>query len=245
MKAKVADLIPPSQVILPVDMGGLEMVLLTESIRKTKVLLAPITVVGYNIVSGYKRWLAVRALGWEEVDIHRVEGDPDELRIVAETRQTPVGRNEKKALVGDYLTRHRGVTASDLAQRFQWSPAEVELLAGVPHLIEQYSRLYSSGELALSAVWHVSRCRDHSQLELWEAGGVEDIYDRAAAEHRDTRSSRRRYMVSRPRGRGFPAVQAELSEPKEAGLALIKANAKTPMDGFRAGLEWVLNAPKT
>lgn len=226
-------------------MDGIDMTLLIDSIRKSGQLIVPITHVNNVIVDGYRRWLACKSLGWDEVDTHEIEGNPDELRIIAQTRHTEFGRNEKRALVGDWLTKNREATAANLAQSFQWSPSEVESLAGVEYLIPEYRKRYESGAVRLSSVWHLSRVRDEGQLQLLEEESEEPLYDRASALHREVRTSRRRSMVCRARGKGYNAIVAEYKEPTEAGLALIKAKAKTPMDGWNACLNWILNSSKT
>ncbi len=243
MKTSLKTLTPPSQLLRPVNMDGIDMILLIDSIRKNGIIV-PLTVCGGIIVDGYRRWLACKSIGWTEVDTHEVTGDPDELRIIAQTRHAEFGRNEKRALVGDYLTKNREVTTADIAQSFQWSPSEVESLAGVEYLIPEYLAAYRAGDVRLSSVWHLSRCRDDGQLQLWDEAGTEDVYDRAMALHREVRTSRRRSMVARARGRGYNAIIAEHKKPTEAGLALIKANAKTPMDGWNAAFDWILNSPR-
>lgn len=243
MRTTLDSLSPPSQLLRPVQMDGIDMTLLIDSIRKSG-LIVPLTVCDGVIVDGYRRWLACKAIGWEEVDIHEVTGDPDELRIIAQTRHTEFGRNEKRALIGDYLTKNREVTADEIAQSFQWSPGEVESLAGVEYLIPEYLAAYHARHISLASVWHVSKTRDVGQLQLWDDGGTDDIYDRASALHREVRTSRRRSMVSRPRGKGYNAVLAEYKQPTEAGLALIKANAKTPLDGWNTAFDWILNSGK-
>jgi hypothetical protein len=225
-------------------MDGIDMTLLTDSIRKAGTLIVPVTVCKDVIVDGYRRWLACRALGWTEIDTHEVEGNPDELRVIAQTRQTVFGPAEKKAFVGDYLTKNREATAAGIAQTFQWTPGEVEQLVGVEYLIPEFHGAYADRSLDLASVWQVSRCRDIGQLQLWDEAGTEDIYDRACALHREVRTARRRSMVSRPRGKGFNAILAEYKKPTEAGIVLIKAEAVTAMDGWNACLDWIVNASK-
>ena len=232
------ELMPPSHVYRPVDQNGLDFCLLKDSIEKNG-LLVPLTICDGKIVDGYRRWLVCKGLGWVEIDCHEVTGDPDTLRIIAQTRLTEFNRHDKRAFVGQYLNKNRDAESGAMAHEFQWSPIEVESLAGVPYLIPELVRAYERGELRLSDVWHVSKVRDQGQMDLYEVG-VEEIFERAKEMHREERSARRRSMVSRPRAKGYPALVSERDKPQEAGLCLLKANAQTPMDGWRACLEWVL-----
>ena len=241
MRVELSSLLPPAQLLRPVDLDGIDMTLLIDSIRKSGQLIVPITVCGRVIVDGYRRWLACKSLGWEEVDVHEIEGDPGELRIIAQTRHTVFGRDEKRALVGDCLAKNRETTAAGLAQTFQWTPAEVESLAGVEFLIPDYERAYRDGRVTLAEVWHLSRVRDEGQLQLLEDSD-ESLYDRASAMHREVRTARRRSMVTRSRGKTYNAIVREQECPTEAGLALIKCKAETPMDGWLACLNWIVGS---
>lgn len=222
-------------------MDGLDMTLLSDSMEKNGQLV-PLTICDGVIVDGYRRYLIARSLGWADIATHEVEGDPESLRIVAQTRHTEFGRDEKRALVGDHLCKHRDATAASIAHAYQWSPVEVESLAGVDYLIPHWRQLYLSGDITLAEVWHLSRVRDRGQLQLVEDDGDEPLYDRAAALHREVRAARRRSMVTRPRGKGYNAIVREREKLTEAGLCLIQADAKTPVDGWTACLDWILSA---
>lgn len=239
MRVPIKSLTPPSVVVRGTNPDDIDMTLLTDSIERNG-LLVPLTVCSDKIVDGYRRWLCCRAIGWEEIEVHEVEGDANELRIITQTRSTSFGRDEKRALVGDWLQRNREAYATEIAHTFNWSPSEVESLAGVGYLIPDWKKQYEAGRITLAEVWQISRCRDEAQLELLEADG--DLYDRAAAVLRETRSARRRSMVSRPRGRSYGQLVREQERLTEAGLALIKADAKTPLDGWRACLNWMLSS---
>ena len=231
---------PPTQVVRGVSPDDIEMTLLTDSIEKNG-LLVPLTVCNNKIVDGYRRWLCCKAIGWTEIDTHPVEGDPDELRIITQTRRTDFTRADKRALVGDWLAKNPEASAPQIAHTFNWTPGEVESLAGCEYLIPEVQAAYRAGTIQLADVWQLSRCRDESQQEIW-SGGIEDLRDRAKAELRETRSARRRSMVSRPRGKSYGAMVRERERLTEAGLALIKCNAQTPLDGWRACLEWILSS---
>lgn len=240
MRVPIKSLTPPSVVVRGTSPDDIDMTLLTDSIERNG-LLVPLTVhCDGKIIDGYRRWLCCRSIGWDEIDTHEVEGDPDALRIVAQTRSTSIPREDRRALVGDWLVRHREADAASIAHTFNWSPAEVESLAGIEYLIPAWRKQYEGGDITLATVWQLSRCRDESQLELLEADG--DIYDRAKAVLRETRTARRRSMVARPRGKSYGAMVKEREQLTEAGLALIKAKAETPLDGWRACLDWILSS---
>lgn len=239
MKTPLADLRPPSVVVRGCSPDDIDMTLLTDSIEKNG-LLVPLTVCDGKIVDGYRRWLCCKAIGWTEIDVHVVEGEPDALRIIAQSRSTPFDRTDRRILLGDWLQRHRDATAGEVAHAFNWSVQEVESLAGYEYLLDPFKKAYRSGEVSLLEVWHVSRCRDEGQKGLWDEG-LGDLLSRSAALHRETRSARRRSMVSRPRGKGYNAILRERAVPTEAGLELIKAKAETPLDGWIACLNWILS----
>ena len=243
MRESLTALKPPTHVFRPVSLDSIDFTLLRDSMEKVG-LLVPLTVGldSYQIIDGYRRWLIAKEIGWTHIECHHVKGDPDDLRIITQTRQLEFGREEKRRLVGDLLTRERSLTAADLAQRLQWSPVEVESLAGVEHLIAEFAESYRAGNLRLSTVWQLSRCRDEGQLQLAQNqyDDQADLFDAAQALHREVRTARRRSMVSRPRGKGYAAIVRERDDPRKAGPELIRCNARTPLDGWRAALDWVL-----
>lgn len=240
---RTSDLKPPSQILRPFSMDSSDIVLLSDSIERCG-LLTPVTVVGDTIVDGYRRWMIFRAKGWDEIPTHSVVGDPVQLRVIAQTRHAEFGRTEKRALIGDLLTRNRQLTANEIAHSLQWPPAEVESMAGVEYLIPAFQELYKSGRISLADVWQVSRCREIGQGTLLDEDSPEPLYERAMALHRENRCQRRRSMTMRPRGKSFDRLVRERDTPRDAGPELLRTHAKTPMDGWRACLEWVLSSGK-
>lgn len=238
MEQPLKSLSPPRHHLRPIDMNGLDMTLLHDSIVRNG-LLVPVTICNNQIVDGYRRYLVYKALGNETIPAHSVDGDPDTLRIIAQTRHTEFGRDDKRALIGNLLSADPSLTAARLAHTLQWSPVEVESLAGVDGLIPAFQELYENGTISIAEVWHVSRCRDGSQETLL---GVHDepLLDRAQALHRECRGARRRRLVSRPRGRSLTQVQLERDNPRAVGPVLIKAKAQSAVDGWNACLTWVL-----
>ena len=240
MKKPIRDIKPPTLLIRPVDQEGMDMELLRDSISKTG-LLVPITVCDDKIVDGYRRWLVCKGLGWNDIDTHEVEGDADSLRIITQTRTTPFERTEKRTYLGKYLQRNKEATAAEVAHKFHWTIGEVESLAGVEYLIPELLVAYRSHILNLYAVWSCSRCGDKGQMQLVQEGDMDSIPSRAIELHREVRSARRKAMVQRPRGKGYNRIVKERDRPTEAGIELIAANAKTPLDGWIAALSWVLS----
>ena len=240
MRALLRNLLPPSVVVRGCNPDDIDMTLLTDSIERNG-LLVPLTVCNNKIVDGYRRWLCCKGIGWTEIDVHEVEGDPDALRIIAQTRSTSIERADKRALVGDWLQRHGEADAATIAHTFNWSPAEVESLAGVDYLVPDVQAAYRSGDVSLAEVWQMSRLRDEKQFEIWD-NHRDQLLGTAKAALREERAARRRSMVSRPRGKSYGAMVRERDNPTEAGLALIKAKAETPLDGWVACLNWILSS---
>jgi hypothetical protein len=228
-------------VVRGVSPDDIDMTLLADSIEKNG-LLVPLTVhCNGKIIDGYRRWLCCKGMGWDEIDVHEVEGDPDELRVIAQSRSTPIDRSDKRALVGDFLRRNREATSATVAHRFNWSVDEVESLAGIDYLTPEWRSRFQAGEITLAEVWQISRCTSEAQIELSNEG-LADVYDRAAAMLREIRSARRRSMVARPRGKGYNIIVKERERLTNAGIELIKAKAETPLDGWRACLDWILSS---
>jgi hypothetical protein len=238
MQLPIRSLSPPAQTFRSIDQNSIDMVLLRDSIQKNG-LLVPITVASDTIVDGFRRWLACKGFGWTDIECHVVEGDPNELRIITQTRSVAFGRDEKRAFIGEFVARNPEATAASIAHTYQWTPIEVESLVGLEYLVPAWTTAYRSGRIGLKEVWHLSRIRDDQQLEILDEGS-DEVFQQASAIHREVRSARRRSMVSRPRGKGYNALVRERDTPTDAGLELIKANATSALDGWVACLNWVL-----
>lgn len=237
MKVLTTDITAPSNVLRPIN--ELDMELLRESLIENGQLTA-ITICDGQIVDGYRRWLVARELGWKEIEAHTVEGDPDRLRVICQTRTSAFGLTERKLLVGNYLERFPAGTAGDIAHHFKWSTVEVENLVGVMYVIPEAISLYKAGTIPLLAMWHLSRVKDHIQLKLLADPETATLVERAEAELRETRAARRRSMSLRPRMKSFNLIEKESINPSYAGPELISSNAQTPLDGWKAALAWVI-----
>lgn len=238
MKYPVKDLKPPKRIIKLLQQDDVDLVLLRDSMKKLG-QLEPITHVGGVIVKGYRRWLAARQLGWETIEAHELEGDPEALRAIAQTRRTVYSKLDKKALLKDHLDRDPGVSAGRLAHALQWSLDEVELLVGVYELIDPLRLMYDSGDLLLSTVWHIARIKDESQEELANLRG-DELLESAKRFHRELRGERRFKRGARIRARGMKSVRDELDNPTAVGKILIQEGCETAYEGWTAALKWVL-----
>lgn len=236
MKVPINSLSEPASIIRPVI--KFEQYLL-EQTMKVDGLLSPITVCDGVIVDGYRRWLVARGLGWTEIDVHKVTGDPNRLRIIAQTRNTTFTMNDKKIFVAQYLEEHPDATAAEIGHCFTWSPIEVEQLCGIGYLIPEAKALYEAKQINLATAWQIARLLDDAQMELLDEG-LDDLYDRAEAQLRLVKHARRRAMTTRPRVKSYGKIAREAEHPVYAGEYLIAANAKTPMDGWVAALKWAI-----
>lgn len=242
MQVNINSLSPPTQSIRGVSLDDHDMVLLADSIEKND-LLVPLTVCDGKIVDGYRRWLCCRAAGFDRVPIHEVEGDPDILRVITQTRATHFDRTDKRNLLGSWLQRDRSVTVGEVAHTFNWSTADVESLAGITYLIPEALDAYNRGELTLAEIWQLSRLPEDCQSELLDED-LDDMYNRAEQALRAEKSSRRRAVTMRRRSRKFYQILRERETLNEAGLNLIRADAKSALDGWKACLSWVINDGK-
>lgn len=240
MRIPLRNLTPPSVVVRGLSPDDIDMTLLADSIERNG-LLVPLTVCDGKIVDGYRRWLCCKAAGWTDIPVHEVTGDPDTLRVIAQSRSTPFDRTDRRVLVGEYLHKHRDATAATIAHTFNWSPAEVESLAGVEYLIQEIKSAYDAGEVTLAEVWQLSRCNDDGQLLVWKEGR-DNLYGRAAATLRQIRSARRRNLAARPRGKTYNQIVKERERLTNAGIELIKSKAESPLDGWIACINWVLSS---
>lgn len=238
MKVKLADLAPPSCIVRPVL--PLELEILTDAIAEHG-LLTPLVVCNNQIVDGYRRYLVLKGMGETEAEANVVEGDPDQLRIIAQTSGTEVSKKDLKILVSTYLERNPDATAAEIGHHFKWPPVEVEKLVSIDSLCPEARRRYEAGEITLYTAWFLGRVVDKAQLELME-GPLETLHERAEAHLREVKHARRRSYAQRPRVKSYNAIAKELENPLYAGEQLIAADAKTPLDGWKAALRWIISS---
>ena len=234
----IALLQPPSVVFTRFEQESVEWQLLESSIRKHG-LLQPLTVSGTTIVDGYRRWLVCRAIGWTEIPVYEVTGDPDTLRVIAQSRRQEHTKHEKKMILSKLLAHDPELTAGAVAHKYQWSIAEVELVAGLDYVIEPVRTAYLSGAVSLAEIWMMSRLDPPVQLDTL-LHYPRAIYERSSELLREVRSTRRREASTRPRLRSYNQVEKEIDHPTVVGPLIIESGAQTALDGWKLALRWVL-----
>ena len=239
MQAKISDLSQPVSIIRPINQ--FEQMLMEESLAEHG-LLTPLVVCEDTIVDGYRRWLAARSLGWEEITVNPVKGDPHQLRVICQTRNSEFGKTEKKVLVAQYLERDPNASATQIANDFKWSPLEVEELCCLGYVCPPVKAGYETGDITLAAAWAMGRLLDEAQLEVLDnCDDLSKLQEYAEEQIRVVKHSRRRSMTQRPRVKSYGNMAKEAEHPVYAGPELIAADAKTPLDGWVAALKWAIS----
>lgn len=237
MKISIDQLSEPALIVRPINQ--FEQMLMEESMKEHG-LLTPLVVADDVIVDGWRRWLVARGMGWTEIEIHKVDGDPSHLRAICQTNGSDFGSTEKKILVRQHMERNRGVSAAEIAQHFKWSPIEVEQLCCIGYVIPEAKALYDEQKIDLETAWLLGRILNEAQIQLLDSGDLASLRERAEDQLREIKHSRRRAMTTRPRVRSYNKIEKEIERPVYAGPELIAGNAVTPMDGWIAALKWVI-----
>lgn len=137
----IKDIIPPDHSLRQwADEEKLEE--LMESIRQHG-LINPITVVRegdkYRILAGYRRYIAVRRLGWDKIPAHIVEAG--EGQDIAITLAENLKREDINPLDLGYYFRYlvevRGMTQREIAEMVGHTPAWVSQLIGLTRLPQE------------------------------------------------------------------------------------------------------------
>lgn len=225
-------LLPPVLDLRPTNPDGPIMELLRDSIIRDG-LLNPVSVnQDLIIVDGFRRLLICRELGWKDIPVHQVDGDPLDLRVISNT----LTFDERRALVGRLLLENADVTATEIARRFGWFPHEVEQLVCWHHLIPEFKEQ----GIRLSTVWHVSRLKIDAQRYLFDCNLSPDELHAAAEEAlRGERAVR--YKETYAKTKRYKLILREHENPRFAGPLIIKHKAETPLDGWNLAIKWILD----
>jgi len=250
---------PPSFLLRPVRTDSVEFLEMLDSIRDNG-LWQPILVrsVGdyFEIVEGNYRYTCCKQLRYTEIPaVVRVLSDSEVL--VAQLQANGIRPETTPVEFGERLARllhlNPDITISRLSILIRKSPTWIRKILSLRRLHADCQPLVKAGQIPLESAHTLSRLPHASQpayLDLAATLPVREFKPLIHAEIKRLRENcQGRYIENHPVNQEKPVpylrkvtdIKAEYRNPQVAGPVLIKTNAKTVMDGWKACLAWILH----
>jgi ParB/RepB/Spo0J family partition protein len=238
----------------PVKFKAVEYVEMVESIRKDGVL-QPILVRPrgdrHEIVEGWHRYEASKEAGREDIPCYIKEMTDEQVKVY----QLKCQAIRPKTLTFEFARRLKllmegGSTVVELSQQIDKSPKWISDQLYLNRLCEKARPSYDRGEISMNAALALANLPMGLQDKYVDdavAMRSGEFCDRAKEVLRDYKSSLlktrvedKKHGVTPPMPRAMNVIKREALKPSAAEAVLREANAKTPLDGWVACLQWVL-----
>lgn len=208
-----------------------------------------------ELIDGLHRFSAACDNGLEEIPVVVESADKIETlerQIVANIARVDTKPVQYSKALLRLLSFHRTMTKAELAQRLSQSPSWVDARLSLQKLDGEIGKLVDAGDINVSNAISLAKLPKEEQVNF-----VEDAMTKDTAEFTQIVNDRAKAIREANRqGKDPNAVQeftpvAHLRKPteikaeresKSVGAALVaEMGAKTPVDGFYVGIDWVLS----
>jgi len=211
----------------------------------------------YEVVEGNHRYTAAKELRFESIpclvrDLTNKEVDIIQLKANALRPQTL--KCEYAARLTK-LIRDNGLTIREVCAIVDKSPTWVKSQLSLTHLVPEIQVLVDSGAMKAQLAHFLAKMPHTLQEECYKQAldfnttkeaihylrGIYNSYREALIAGKFIRKSR---GIIDPYFRTMPEVVHEHETQEVAGLLLHMQDAKTPLDGWKLAIEWVLHIDK-
>jgi len=251
---------PPKYLLRPVKKSGIEYQEMLDSIREhglwQPILVRPLDSGEFEVVEGSWRYTCCKQLRLKTIPCI-IRNLTDEQVLIAQLQAngirpetSPVDFSERLAL---FLQRNPDMTVPKLARIICKSPTWIGKILQLRRLRAEHGQLVRRGEIPLESACALARLpRNYHEVFIPQARilSTREFVKLARAELKRIReTSRNSYIDAHkvnqdkpvPYFRKIPAIRSEFSSPVVAGSILLKTNAKTPLEGWKACLAWILH----
>jgi len=210
----------------------------------------------FEVVEGNWRYTCCKQLQFETIPCV-VRDLTDDQVLVAQLQAngirpetSPVDFSERLAL---FLQRNPDMTVPRLARIICKSPTWISKILQLRRLRPEHGQLVRRGEIPLESACALARLpRSLHEIYAPQAQMLpsREFVKLARAELKRIReTSRNKYIDAHkvnqdkpvPYLRKIPTIRSEFSSPAAAGSILLKTSAKTPIEGWKACLAWILH----
>lgn len=250
----------PTILLRPVRLESVEFAEMLDSIRDhglwQPLLVRPVAEDLYEVVEGNYRYTCCKYL--RHNDIPCIIRDLSDTEVLLAQLQangirpetTPVEFSERLSIL---LDSNPGITVPRLAKMIRKSPDWIRKILRLRKLCKGAQAKLRDGDMPAQAAYELAYLPAAVQEGFVEEAvtlPVKEFLAKVRAERKRIReacSSKyiKDHLVNQehpiPYLRLVKEIKAEYRTPQNAGPVLVKANAKTPMDGWQACLAWVLH----
>ena len=254
----IADITPPKTLLRLVDREALEYLELADSIRQYGVLL-PILVrqIGsrWGIVDGLQRYTAAADVGLTDIPVNTVTATDEEALILA-IETNAVGKEtlpcEYASHLRRLLKRNTDLTIAGLSQIVKKSPMWIGNCLLLNNLDDAVKASVNRGEIPLQSAYLLAKIPRHVRGRF-----VQHAQSLSAADFRplatdairawkeEVRLGRMQTYFpeefkAREKLRTLTEIREERAFNQIAARTLEKMHCKTPLEGWRAAMDWMV-----
>lgn len=255
---------PPKDALRQVDKKKTDYITLVDSVRNKGVLNAILVQRvkddpehPYQIVEGYHRYSAAMDAGLEKIPAQIMNMDEVaviEAQIIGNAQKIETRPAEYAAAIERLFKINPTLTEKEVAQRLNKSTTWLEKTLGLNKLPDKAKALVNEGHIKVSNAYSLANLASVAEDE------VENYLERAQTQPpsefnfsidqrvRQIKSerkagrdpSKKNEYVPAPYPRSKPELVSEMMNPKIGATIVKMVEAKTPEDGFAAGVKWAL-----
>ncbi|MCA9073331.1 MAG: ParB/RepB/Spo0J family partition protein, partial [Planctomycetaceae bacterium] len=254
---------PPIALLRMVDKGSVEYLELHDSVADVGYLCSisvrptPGTPGRYQIIDGVHRYSVGVDLGFETIPAIIKENVTDEDVLLMQLQGNAVGKETEPIEYASRLRRilhsNPSMTLAELGGKINKSAAWVKNRLSLLRLKAQYHKYVDRGEMPLGSALMLSKLPPRFQPDFVEralllpAKDFKRIAAQAITEYRESvqqgklESLTEKDWQPKPYLRPLNRVCRERDERLNGSLVIMKEGCQTPLDGFYAAIDWVLN----
>ena len=260
-------LIVESEVALRgVDRQSEDYLQLAESVRLSGVLEPvllreisdPSGVIRYGLINGLQRYTAAKDAGQTEIPAHVVdiaEGDLMQAQIITNLHRVETRPAQYSVQLRRLISANPMLTMKDLANKLSVSTKWIEDRLSLTKLHKDIQKLVDQDDLKLANAYALAKLPVDEQLnyvdQAMTSKSVEftGLIAQRAKEIKDAkrqgREPKAQEFIPIERVKSLSDLKQERTNFSNMGAVLSEAKAKTPEDGFKACIDWVLRMDKT
>lgn len=252
----------PKFLLRYVDKRTVQYLEMLDSIEKTglwnSIAVRPVGDGKFEVIDGFYRLTCCRELGRESVPCIIRHGVTDEQVLAAQIRANAVRPETTTIEFARQLKRIQdlrpGITLPELAalvnKNPQWVSQQLNLL-NLPREVQQW---VDRGEIPMMSAYMLAkvpprvcmematqaRVMDTSTFCKWAAKVIKEFMEAVRQGKLDARFNDL-VFEPQPHLRPLKEVVKEMETSEQGPLVIVNENARTPLEGFLAGLKWVAN----
>jgi ParB/RepB/Spo0J family partition protein len=258
----LAEIREASDKLRDVDRGSSEWIQLKDSVKKAGILM-PILVreihdqttgkTLFQLVDGLQRFTAMSELGATHIPANVVDFDNAEVfeaQLIANAKKVETKPNEFAKHIIHILDSNPLLTKEQLATRLNSSVGWIDKILGLKKLNQDLAPMVDEGKITAVNAINLAKLPPEDQIDMSDLAqtmGNVEFFERVKQRQSEISALARKGRDAGPAEwqptpvlRRPSEVKKEYEKPMIASEVLAATGAKTPADGFRAGILWVL-----